>query len=293
MNETEFLELLSKAATNLDGKSILYTVVCGDCISYREIDIGPIKSSIQGRGRMDARNYEFKNKEAAQAAIDLHHPYLSSKPIVEYLIHTYKYMMRYRQTYAAEDTIRIHSINGHTIASDKCAYICQLCGAIYQSKDYYGYTLFDTNDPRCQTETHGLQELKKFVYVLRYSKREEREEQQTKIKSIEWWNTHPSECHVCHKPFFAPGHVYETFNPTHTDRKKWNRNYQERLERRTKYWHLLGAYDDVEHASYIPVQKKLVCEDCYYASPQYKDSVTPLDKKRYLSRKRARKQLAY
>lgn len=297
MNKTEFLELLSKAGTNLDGKSILYTVGCRDCIAYTETNSGPIKGGVEVRGRMDGREYEFKSLEAAQAEIDLHrknkplhNPYVSSKPIMEYLIHMDKYMMRYRQTDTGEDTIRIHSVNGHTIAPDKCAYICQLCGAIYQSKDYNGYTLFDTTDPRCQMETHGLQKLEKICLCHTiFEEREEHEEQQTKRKSIEWWNTHPNECHVCHKPFFAPGHVYETFNPTAIDRKKRNRNYK-RLERRTKYWHLFGAYDDAEHGSYIPVQNKLVCEDCYHTSPQYKDRAPPLDKKRYLARKRARKQ---
>ncbi len=242
------------------------------------------------------------NLEDAQAAVELHrsknplhNPHVATKPIVEYLIHTDKYMIRYRQTSAAEDRIRIHSVNGHTIASDKCAYICQLCGAIYQSKEYPNHSFFPTTDPNCLLETHqnydmicGLQNVEKICLCPTiFEESEQYEEQLTKTKSIEWWNTHPNECHVCHKPFFNQGHVYETFNFDSLGLGKLPYEKQSKImNRQTRYWHLFTDYDDDEGAK---VAKRLVCEDCYYTSPEYKDvGKGPLAIKRYLARKKRR-----
>jgi biotin synthase-related radical SAM superfamily protein len=145
---------------------------------------------------MDGKDYEFKSLQEAQAAVKLHqnnnplhNPYVAAKPVVEYLVHNDKHMIRYREE--SEDRIRIHSVNGHAISSDKCAYECQLCGAIYESKEYPNHSFFRTSDPRCATETHydsnticGLQEVEKICLCPSiFQESEEREEQQKKLKT--------------------------------------------------------------------------------------------------------------
>lgn len=47
------------------------------------------------------------------------------------------------------------SVDGFKIASDKCAYECKNCGAIFQSKNELYRSIFATNDPRCKTCKDG------------------------------------------------------------------------------------------------------------------------------------------
>ena len=45
---------------------------------------------------------------------------------------------------------RVKSVDGFHIMSDKHAYKCKICGAIWQSKNIYNRSLFRTDDPRCE-----------------------------------------------------------------------------------------------------------------------------------------------
>ena len=228
MNEQEFIHSLSKIGSKIDSKITLYQVGCKECVTYNHgNNNGNISWNCITTGLMDGKDEEFRSLQDAQATVDLHrtnnplhYPYVLPNPLVEYLTHTDKYMMRYRANNPA-DSIRIHSINGYVITSNKCAYACKLCGAIYRSKDYPNHSFFKTGDTKCNKETHynenticGLTSVGKIcICPTIFQEAERREEQQKKIKSIEWWNKHPNECHVCHKPFFAPGHVFQIFNP--------------------------------------------------------------------------------
>ena len=68
-----------------------------------------------------------------------------------------------------------------------------MCGAIYQSKGYPNHLFFKTSDPGCNTEKHwdtsrcGLTSVEKIcICPTVFQEAKQREEQQTKIKSIEW-----------------------------------------------------------------------------------------------------------
>lgn len=45
---------------------------------------------------------------------------------------------------------KVTSVDGFSIASDKHAYKCKRCGAIFQSKNIYTRGIFPTDDPRCK-----------------------------------------------------------------------------------------------------------------------------------------------
>ncbi|HKG87287.1 MAG TPA: hypothetical protein VKA95_03085 [Nitrososphaeraceae archaeon] len=77
-------------------------------------------------------------------------------------IDTTEPLLEYDYGYKIGDTERkIYSVDGFRIASDKCAYVCQKCKAVYQSKTLFGRTMFHTKDPRCKTCDHGFIDLKK------------------------------------------------------------------------------------------------------------------------------------
>lgn len=122
---------------------------------------GEIATSAIIQGRMDGKEQEFNTEELAQLAIDehksnkpLHNPEILL-PIIEYLIHNDKQMVRYRRGEYDNPTIHVHTVDGFHISSDKCAYECDKCGAIYQSKGEFGHTIFQTSDPRCAKEEHS------------------------------------------------------------------------------------------------------------------------------------------
>jgi hypothetical protein len=52
------------------------------------------------------------------------------------------------------DSLRVEEVDGFEIQSDKCAYICRECGAIFNSKNIYCRSLFHTNDPQCKECIH-------------------------------------------------------------------------------------------------------------------------------------------
>src|SRR5438270_8636416 len=122
VKEDKFIQLLDKVGSRMDSKTTLYTVSCWECVTYKDVPesyhrIGFIELL---RGEMDGRGVEYKTVEDAQADIDLHkanhplhEPHINSAPIVEYLTHTDRHMIRYR---VSGDTIRVYSVNGYKVA---------------------------------------------------------------------------------------------------------------------------------------------------------------------------------
>ena len=138
MHVEEFKAKIGK----IDSERSIYEVVCGDCITY----IGTQSMTGIVSGWMDGKEYqEFYKLEHAEATIRLHR---DKKPlhnprilpaVTEYLTHDDKYILRYG---AKNDHVKIHSVNGFHITSDKCAFACKKCGAIYTSKGLYRSELF-------------------------------------------------------------------------------------------------------------------------------------------------------
>ena len=61
--------------------------------------------------------------------------------------------MEHKIEYGTEGYLKdwVISCDGFSIAGDKHAYVCQKCGAVFQSKNISSRTLFETEDPRCRT----------------------------------------------------------------------------------------------------------------------------------------------
>jgi hypothetical protein len=181
MNKNEFIERIG-GKDKIDSECAVYSAYCRECVTYHSptnAGGGMVVSGVS-TGLMDGKEQEFKTVKDAQAAIDehkannpLHEPKLSGQsPVIEYLTHTDKHMIRYRTSARAanpdDDFVHVYSVNGYHIASDKCAYECKLCNAIYESKEDGYSRAFRTGDPRCNNETHydnsrtGLRSLQKI-----------------------------------------------------------------------------------------------------------------------------------
>jgi hypothetical protein len=140
----------------------IYGIGCSDCISYKS-EPG-YQATISGL--INGEEQEFNTLDKANAAITLHakekplhKPYLH-KPVIEYIVSDMNHMIRYRGGDGKEfDHSHVYSVDGFKIASDKHAYECMECGAIYQSKDARDRTVFPTDDPRCSRETHKMKSL--------------------------------------------------------------------------------------------------------------------------------------
>lgn len=63
------------------------------------------------------------------------------------------------------DTRHVKYVNDFYIGSDKHAYQCQKCGAIFQSKSIDERTIFKTDDPKCiscDENRHSIDDLKRI-----------------------------------------------------------------------------------------------------------------------------------
>ena len=55
----------------------------------------------------------------------------------------------------------ILSVDGFTISANKHAYVCRKCGAVFQSKNVEVRSIFRTNDMRCGSCVHGVEDLER------------------------------------------------------------------------------------------------------------------------------------
>jgi hypothetical protein len=116
-------------------------VTCSDCITYHRGPYveGTISGWLDGQEGLEFKTLEDANSIIKKHIVDkpLHRPKVS-KPVTEYMVRTDKYMVRYRGTHG----LHVYSVNGYHIASDKCAYGCKTCGAIFQSKGAFNHRMF-------------------------------------------------------------------------------------------------------------------------------------------------------
>jgi DNA replicative helicase MCM subunit Mcm2 (Cdc46/Mcm family) len=57
--------------------------------------------------------------------------------------------IEYGKPYGPKDRKWVTRVDGFKISSDKHAYVCETCGAVFQSKNIHRRSLFRTDDPRC------------------------------------------------------------------------------------------------------------------------------------------------
>lgn len=265
MHVEEFKAKIGK----IDSERSIYEVVCGDCITYVKESswIGVISGNIDGKEYL-----EFYKREDAEAAARLHK---DNKPlhsprvlpaVTEYLTHNNRYMLRYR---AKDDYVHIHSVNGFQISSDKCAFACKKCGAIYSSKGLYGRSFFPTSDPKCKAEIHHLYE-QKDVLTREYNIEkicicpdlDERRQLEEEELHKNWWQANADKglkCHIC------------------------DCEYPEGL---SGWKELAKGWKNFRCTGNNRYEEKLVCEDCYFTSPEYKDTCGPKPRRRYLLSKK-------
>jgi hypothetical protein len=150
-----FLQEFKAMIGKIDSERTIYEVRCDGCIAYADT------SSPTGiiTGWADLKEpQDFYKLGKAKAAIRLHkdtHPLHKPRilrKITEYLTHSSKYMKRYRMV---NDIVHVYYVNGFRISSDKCAFACKKCGAIYKSKALYGHSFFPTSDLKCKAEVHS------------------------------------------------------------------------------------------------------------------------------------------
>jgi hypothetical protein len=261
----------------IDGEHTIYRVICPDCISYiAPAGSGKIVTSAIIQGRMDGKEQEFNTKELAQLTIDehksnkpLHNPEISL-PMIEYLIHNDKHMVRYRRGEYDDLIIHVHTVDGFHISSDKCAYECNKCGAIYQSKGE-GHTMFRTSDPRCAKEVHSESEIGSSGYresnltkICVCPDLEQRVQIDDHIQHIEWCKEHPEragKCHIC-------GAVPNVDNPVEV-------GYSICVKGWRKFLWGDNGYDE-----------RLVCDYCYYTDPEYVTICPRRDREKYFKKRR-------
>lgn len=158
MNRKEFIANIKI----VEKQHMIYSIGCKDCVSYSS---GQNYQALIN-GLMDGKEQEFYKIADAKAAIKLHKsnnplhkPYINDIE-KEYVIRQDEHMLRYRSDRNGR-VFRVYSVDGFKIASDKCAYACKQCGAIWESKGL-GHSLFTTDDPRCTDETHTISDLVKL-----------------------------------------------------------------------------------------------------------------------------------
>ena len=272
MDKEEFKAKVGK----IDSEQIIYEVCCNDCITY--IDTPSMTAIISGR--IDGKeSQEFYKLGEAEAAIRLHKDsYPLHKPrilprIIEYLIHSSKYMIRYR---AVNGYVHVHSVNGFFIPSDKCAFACRRCDAIYKSKSLYGHSFFPTFNPKCKAEVHSLYESREGQYpeynIVKICVCPDLDERiQIKEEKLheDWCKANPekaTKCHICGA----------TPKSDHPENVGWNGS--------TKDWIRAIWSGDIDGV----YEEKLVCVDCYYTGSEYKTRCGPIARRRYLLAKKRR-----
>lgn len=263
-----YVEEFKAKIGKIDSECSIYEVVCGDCITY--IDTQSMTGIVSGW--MDGKEHqEFYKLEHAEAAIRLHrdkkplHNPRILPPVTEYLTHDDRYILRYR---AENDHVKIHSVNGFRIPSDKCAFACKKCGAIYTSRALYDRSFFPTSDPKCKVEVHHFYEEKD---VLRKEYNIEKicicpdldEYRQLEEEELHrnWWEANPdkvSKCHLC------------GFN--YPEGQGW--------KDLAKGWHNPTWTGDARY------EEKLVCENCYCTSQEYERRCGSKNRRRYLLAKK-------
>ena len=162
-----------KVKGKIESESIVYSIGCKDCVSYSysKGTSGLMNYSATVVGLIGGEEKEFYTLESANAAVlqhakdnPLHKPAINSRK-TEYLIREKRHLIKYRTIWAYDNKkqelqelepsqVQVYSVNGYRIASDKHAYECLECGAIYQSKGATCHTIFPTDDPLCNEETH-------------------------------------------------------------------------------------------------------------------------------------------
>jgi hypothetical protein len=137
-----YIEEFKAKIGNIDNERAIYVLRCYDCMAYAD------KSSstdIITKWADWKESQEYYKLGKPKAAIKLHkdtHPLHNPKivhKVTEYLTHTNKHMIRYRMV---DDSVRVYSVNGFFISSDKCSFACKTCGAIYESKALNGRSSF-------------------------------------------------------------------------------------------------------------------------------------------------------
>jgi len=148
-------EFKQKMTGQIESESIIYSVSCADCVSYRkDADFSAVIQGLIDGERKEFYTLEYANKFVAEHKKQkpLHNPNISSK--TEIVTNNQKHLMMYRSSPYSDDYLEMYSIDGYRIASDKHAYECLICGAIFESKGADCHTVFDTDDPRCKECKH-------------------------------------------------------------------------------------------------------------------------------------------
>ena len=260
------LEEFKARIRNIDSEHSIFVVQCGDCMAYAYES----SSTDIITGWADWKeSQEFYKLVNAKAAIELHkdthslhRPRILSK-VTEYLTHTSRHMIRYR---TVDDSMHVYSVNGCRICHDKCAFSCKTCGAIYESKALNGRSVFPIGGPRCNLcfrrgENRIVEDnLEKICICPDLFELGELEEERL---HQEWCKANPEKATKCHICCLTP-------KSNHPENVGWRDS--------VKGWTRFRWSGDIDGV----YEEKLVCEDCYYTSSEYKTHCGPKARRRYL-----------
>ncbi len=199
MNKTEF-----KVKFKIDSQCIIYEVGCKTCLSISSDFNSDYHWEISVDGLTDGKLEEFYKLENAESAIKLH---IEKKPLHEPVVFPPQreytisdkggHLIKYRCKIGKGGNVHVHSVDGFRILGEKCAYECCKCGAIYESRGSGimagHFRVFPTDDPRCLSEIHELQEMTTRRLCLCLTADEARREHEDELEA--------KGCVYCHRQF--------------------------------------------------------------------------------------------